>query len=304
MIKLIRNKKTQKQKLEGNSQLPIICIGNNDLDKKNKELMKVCILCHIKMPTYTQIKTLLETIFKNIVIENEVLSKLLNFIGSDMRKLNTVVNIIEKSNYDLDNHTINNLLNISCNNSNVKSLTHKLFNGDYIIQDHLRIINDTDRTTVGLLWHENVIDILSKIKKPESVKVYHNILENICYGDYIDRVTFQKQIWQFNEISSLIKTFYSNYIMRKYLNNSNIDKMEIRFTKVLTKYSTEYNNSIFINNLCQELNLDNKDMLGYFCYLKKNEDMNKIENILEYYDISTLDINRIFRYIDCYLTVV
>jgi hypothetical protein len=80
--------------------------------------------------------------------------------------------------------------------------------------------------------------------------------------------------------------------------------MEIRFTKVLTKYSTEYNNSIFINNLCQELNLDNKDMLGYFCYLKKNEDMNKIENILEYYDISTLDINRIFRYIDCYLTVV
>ena len=28
--------------------------------------------------------------------------------------------------------------------------------------------------------------------------------------------------------------------------------MEIRFTKVLTKYSTEYNNSIFINNLCQE----------------------------------------------------
>jgi hypothetical protein len=214
------------------------------------------------------------------------------------------VNIIEKSNYDLDNHTINNLLNISCNNSNVKSLTYKLFNGDYIIQDHLRIINDTDRTTVGLLWHENVIDILGKIKKPESVKVYHNILENICYGDYIDRVTFQKQIWQFNEISSLIKTFYSNYIMRKYLNNSNIDKMEIRFTKVLTKYSTEYNNSIFINNLCQELNLDNKDMLGYFCYLKKNEDMNKIENILEYYDISTLDINRIFRYIDCYLTVV
>ena len=103
---------------------------------------------------------------------------------------------------------------------------------------------------------------------------------NNYYWRYIDRVTFQKQIWQFNEISSLIKTFYSNYIMRKYLNNSNIDKIEIRFTKVLTKYSTEYNNSIFINNLCQELNLDNKDMLGYFCYLKKNEEMNKIENIL------------------------
>ena len=39
---LIRNKKTQKQKLEGNSQLPIICIGNNDLDKK------IIIIRHLK----------------------------------------------------------------------------------------------------------------------------------------------------------------------------------------------------------------------------------------------------------------
>ena len=33
-----------------------------------------------------------------------------------------------------------------------------------------------------------------------------------AYSDYIDRITFQKQIWQFNEMSSLIKTFYNNKI--------------------------------------------------------------------------------------------
>ena len=42
--------------------------------------------------------------------------------------------------------------------------------------------------------------------------LYMKLLDNICYSDYIDRITFQKQIWQFNEMSSLIKTFYNNKI--------------------------------------------------------------------------------------------
>ena len=43
-------------------------------------------------------------------------------------------------------------------------------------------------------------------------KLDFKILNNICFSDYIDRITFQKQVWVFNEISSLIKTFYNNYL--------------------------------------------------------------------------------------------
>ena len=42
---------------------------------------------------------------------------------------------------------------------------------------------------------------------------YKSVLDNICYADYIDRITFQKQIWQFNEMSSLIKTFKNNALL-------------------------------------------------------------------------------------------
>ena len=42
LIKLIRPKKTKKQKLEEVTMNPIICIGNYRVDKKIKELMKVC----------------------------------------------------------------------------------------------------------------------------------------------------------------------------------------------------------------------------------------------------------------------
>ena len=50
LIKLIRPKKTNKQKKEDTTMLPIICIGNYHTDKKIKEMMKVCIKIEIKKP--------------------------------------------------------------------------------------------------------------------------------------------------------------------------------------------------------------------------------------------------------------
>ena len=127
-------------------------------------------------------------------------------------------------------------------------------------------MNETDRTSVGLLFHENIIDCLNKLDKKNTIPFYHNILDNFCFADYMDRLTFQKQIWIFNEMSSLIKTFYNNYI---YHNNYKdiIPKHEIRFTKVLTKYSTEYNNILFIQNLCKILNMDKKDLFSFFIHI-------------------------------------
>ena len=40
LIKLVRLKKTQKQKNETFTQVPIIFIGKKDVDKKNKELIQ------------------------------------------------------------------------------------------------------------------------------------------------------------------------------------------------------------------------------------------------------------------------
>ena len=139
-----------------------------------------------------------------------------------------------------------------------------------------------------------------------------NILKNLCFADYIDRITFQNQIWIFNEISSLIKTFHNNKLLHENFNEiRNVNHEDIRFTKVLTKYSTEYNNQIFINNLCIQLNMDKKDMISFFQelriilsksgktdFLLDSENVNYIENMFEGYDISKLDIKRIYRYLD------
>ena len=107
-------------------------------------------------------------------------------------------------------------------------------------------------------------------------------------------------------MSSLIKTFYNNHLYQEKYGEKNIkfDPDDVRFTKVLTKYSTEYNNSIFIQNLCKQLNMDIKDMLGFFNTLKnKNIEEEETVCLFEGYEISKLDINRIYRYID-HLTVL
>ena len=164
-------------------------------------------------------------------------------------------------------------------------------------------MNETDKTIVGLLWHENIIDVLGKVKKEESIPFYLEILDNMCFADYIDRITFQKQIWQFNEMSSLIKTFRNNKIYHDtFLTKKKVkyNPVEVRFTKVLTKYSTEYNNSIFIQNLCQELSMDKNDMFAFFLDLKHKYTDAEILSLFENQDISKLDINRIYRYLDKY----
>jgi hypothetical protein len=130
---------------------------------------------------------------------------------------------------------------------------------------------------------------------------YLKQLDNICFADYMDRITFQKQIWQFNEMTSLIKTFKNNKLYHSFFKDvSKNNNDDIRFTKVLTKYSTEYNNSIFIQDLCLKLGMDKKDLFSFFLHLKNTYDENHIVSLFENYEINKLDINRIYRYLDKY----
>ena len=69
-----------------------------------------------------------------------------------------------------------------------------------------------------------------------------------------------------------------------------------RFTKVLTKYSTEYNNSVFISSLCQKTGLDVKDLLDYFAS-RATEESQDIAATLGEYEISKLDVNRVLKLI-------
>lgn len=306
LIKLIRQKKTKKQKLEDVTLNPIICIGNYFLDKKMKELMKVCYAFELKTPTTTQMSVLLANI---IPYDLKLKSKVLEYIQGDLRKLQFIQKILSTNPELLNENLIDNILHMKSHNEDSKKITKHLINQPMLMNDHVKFINETDRTIVALLWHENIIDAIEKKPQAVTYPFYLRILDNMCFADYIDRITFQNQIWQFNEMSSLMKTFYNNKIYHDTFpdNKDQFNPDEVRFTKVLTKYSTEYNNQQFIYGMCLDLDMDRKDMISFFQELRtfygknfqsQTDVLNQVESLFENHNISKLDIKRMYRYLD------
>jgi len=301
LIKLIRPKKTKKQKLEEVTMNPIICIGNYHIDKKIKELMKVCNTIELKTPTTPQIINLINELIPSL--DKEIQTNLINFVQGDLRKLINIYNIYKNNHNILNSTFIKEIFQIKSYNDDTKQITQKLLNQQFVISEHMEIMNETDRTIIGLLWHENIIDVIGKMKQNVSIPFYIKQLDNICFADYIDRITFQKQIWQFNEMSSLIKTFKNNNLYHStFKKKIKYNPVEVRFTKVLTKYSTEYNNSIFIQNLCQQLGMDKKDIFSFFLNLKNKYTDSELLLFFENYEINKLYVNRIYRYLEKYTT--
>jgi len=301
LIKLIRPKKTKKQKLEDITMVPIICISNYHQDKKIKEMMKMCKKIELKVPTNEQIRNISTLLMPDLNFN--IITNIISIINGDLRKLKTSYDIYQNQSTILKNKIIKNVFQSKSSNIDTKDITKNLLNNKYSIETHPIIMNETDRTSVGLLYHENIIDVLENFDKKDTIPFYINVLENTCFSDYIDRITFQKQIWLFNEMSSLVKTFYNNKLLQEFKDQQNkkviYNPSEVRFTKVLTKYSTEYNNMLFIQNLCFAFNMDQSDLLSYFIDLRNNFSLNEIyEKFGESHDINKLDINRVYRYID------
>ena len=312
LIKLIRQKKTKKQKLENVTMNPIICIGNYYMDKKIKELMKVCNIFELKPPTQSQTIKLLDHIIPSIK-DRSLLQSIHTYVQGDIRKLAFISRIYQKTPELLTSETLENIFHLKLYNEDTKKITQSLINSPVTLKDHVNYMNETDRTIVALLFHENIVDPITAMSPKMDIKrvypIYLKLLNNMCFADYIDRITFQKQIWQFNEMSFLIKTFYNNKIYHEAFpeNRNKFKPTAVRFTKVLTKYSTEYNNQLFIFNLCQELDMDKKDMIAFFQELRmfygedaqnKMEKLADLDLIFQDYNIRKLDIKRIYRYLD------
>ena len=313
LIKLIRQKKTKKQKLENVTANPILCIGNYFMDKKIRELMKVCHTFELKMPTHTQTRQILEEIIPRIgpcsVHSDPVLmEEMIHYVQGDMRKMMFLSKMYATKREILTPDMLRSIFHIKTYHDDSKQIVASLFREPILFEDHSTFMNETERTIVALLWHENVVDALEKYPKHQSFPFYLRVLENICFADYIDRITFQNQIWIFNEISSLMKTFYNNRLFHQSFDGrKQMRDSDVRFTKVLTKYSTEYNNIMFVYMLCQEMDMERKDLIAFFQELRlfygkdfymQSDKVNDSENVFQDTAISKLDIKRMYRYLD------
>ena len=251
--------------------VPIVLVGNTCNDKKMKDLIKACFTVCIPPPSATFMRTLVaQHPFADMIVAGS---------NNNLRKLfylSKVITTKEHADAIVKSHVVD----------TSKTFTAKLFNTLSEFSDH-HILNDNDRTIVAMLWHENVID---HVNDPVT---YRTILSNMCFADYIDRVTFQRQIWQFNRLSSLVKTFYNNLLLHRHT----VPKpREVRFTKILTKYSTEYNNLVFIQRICRTLLIDFNSLM-LLINSKRAMHPSAILAGMKTDAITLTDVNRLLRFV-------
>jgi hypothetical protein len=305
LIKIVRPKKTKKQKSENTTIVPIIFVGDTHIDKKLKDLHNVCYTLQLSAPTISQMGIIVYKLMPGL--NNADADKIVEFVHGDLGILKNLYNIYKISPKLIVSSNFDALFHHKIRNADTKTVVKHLMCKKYDISEHLYTINETDRTTIALIWHENIISILKKKSYDISIPFYIEQLSNICFSDYIDRITFQNQIWQFTEMSSLIKTFKNNKHYhdsfpeqaRPILKTDPVSTDNIQFTKVLTKYATEYNNIGFIQQLCSQLNMDKSDVLLFFASLRDNSNNKELKiELEELYDIKDLDIVRINKYLD------
>lgn len=209
--------------------LPIVCIGTSSSDKKTKDFMKCCVTISYPPPTREEMRAILGA--------HPRADEILRISRGDLTKM---IHLKRMENVALfETHS----------SMTSKEFTARLFRENLRFEDHYQL-SESDRTIVGMLWHENALD---HVQDPG---VYRGILREICFADVVDRAMFQKQIWRLGEMSSLLKTIYTSSMLPR------VEPREIRFTKILTKYSTEYSNVGFIEELCRTLLVDRRTLLS------------------------------------------
>jgi tRNA A37 threonylcarbamoyladenosine biosynthesis protein TsaE len=270
ITKQLRGKKTKSQKNEGYSLNPVVCICSNNNEKKINDLGSKIYNINFNVLSDDTIKTIISE--NNINYSEDVLNKNVKYISGNLYKLNNLLTINKNIIYDTyENTYIYNTRN---------TVKHILLNKIDI--NYKNSIDETDRTSIALLYHENIIDYYKNLNEA----LYINCLDHFCFADYIDRITFQKQIWIFNEMTCLIKLISVNNIL--FTNNIKYRKIdEVRFTKILTKYSTEYNNKMFLIKLSHKLNIDIDELMLYFIESNYIDDDN----------ITQLEKNRMCKFI-------
>ena len=127
LIKLIRPKKTKKQKLKEDVTCnPIICVSNYHVDKKIKELMKVCTTVELKTPKNEHIRQLVSKLMPEI--QSQTVDCIIKYLCSDLRKLNAVYQIYSSNETILTKNVLDDIFRPKTLNEDTKDITKRLLN--------------------------------------------------------------------------------------------------------------------------------------------------------------------------------
>lgn len=219
------------------NHIPVIIINNKEVNKKINYIKKYSYIYTISNVENNLIKNIIKKTIPFILDEH--IDKLIQLSNNNLSKLHALLpfykEIIEHP--DIENNSL--------------AIINNLLITDNSLNNYYKIIPESDRTSLSLIYHENCIRLF-----PKNIVLYSNILNNFTIADYLDRYIYQKQLWELSEWTNLIKLFNSNYFIK-----NKPQQFTSIFTKILTKYAIEYSNKNFIIKLCKEYNCKKSELI-------------------------------------------
>jgi DNA polymerase III delta prime subunit len=241
-------------KSKQNMYIPIICISNEKIDKKLKELKKFSHTFFIEKPTEGQMIDIAITIAdqKGIQYTRPGLLELVKKSNGDIRILRNLLDLVK---IDFNDEVINKgvahvLVSRISSQHYFKSTTDFIVDTIGSGKSREEIMGDlekhqfslTEKSMISMMLHENLPRILKchrGMEEPERIEKYMEFLELFSNLDYWNSQIFNKQKWEHGNLieectiipilTELAKTEYKKPA-----------PSSIKFTKILGKHSTIY----------------------------------------------------------------
>lgn len=294
---------------------PIICICNNDSEKKMRDLKKECEFIKFVLPSISELYDYAVYILnkEKINIDDNEIIKIVNFCQKDIRKMISLIEQVMLS----KNTKIEEILNSLDKKYQDNYLNDSVFNilNSYKGVEEITRTFNSDKNLIGLNINENIFDFMKNYKNDEKSKfeILKDIFSYMSFSDLFDKEIFSNCSYTLQEYNAVFKCCVPSFLLNEQTKYSTLKftNNDIKFTKILSKFSLQYNNyknKIFIN---RKFNLlGNKSELVFYLYLIKSiildynkikidgfHENKKIKYILERYNLGADDLEKINKLI-------
>ena len=251
-------KKEDKQKAIDRWIPPIICICNNNYDKKISELKKDCLEIKFNKPTVNELGLVIDNISRNEgFIVTDAAKKIIGELAQgDFRRLMFLLqnfSNIKKS--PIDSNDIYEYYDVISKKSidlNTHGVTERLFSKLASVEEILKLY-ETDKSLLPMMVHENYIEIINSQNTKANNKIINcqSCIDAIITGDIIEKIMYNTQSWYLQPIHGLNSCYIPNYYTNVYLK---LAHERIKFTNTLGRFSLQRSNIKNINLVMSMLN--------------------------------------------------
>lgn len=288
---------------------PIICISNENNDKKINELRKLSLEIKLGQASKNELFELIDRIgkFENFKLDESAKDELINFTLYDIRKLVLMLQDLKHMFFDEISFTKEHIINLfgilkkKDIDLTINQSVQLIFNERKNVEECLKHFN-MEKFLYPFLVHENFpYQIIKKYNsKNDRINKIETCANYLSKNDVIQNFIFEKQNWELNDYSGVLSCAIPNAIVNQNNIENNYKERKIQFTGLLNKVSLFYTNRKVINTLKSKFGLEYDDL--YFLsewvlyqLFNSNGNRNKLKELSNRYEINPEDIDLLLR---------